>query len=129
MNHQQITVEGAYSTPAFAHGVLAEGRVLAIAGQLALEPDGSTHAPGDLDAQLAKVWSQVEAVVVTAGGSMGDLVKINTYVTDPAHIAPVVASRAEVFPGGQAPASALVVVAALARPDFLVEIEAWAVLP
>lgn len=129
MNHQQITPQGAFVTPAFSHGVLASGRLLTIAGQLALEPDGSTHAPNDLDAQITKVWSQIRAVVEAAGGSMGDLVKITSYVTDPAHIEAVVASRAEVFPGGQAPASALLVVKALARPEFLVEIEALAVLP
>ncbi|MFV0257638.1 MAG: RidA family protein [Acidimicrobiales bacterium] len=129
MNHTTITVDGAFRSDAFAHGVVARGALLAVAGQLALNEDGSTYAPGDLDAQIAKVWRQVEAVVRTAGGDMGDVVKITSFVTDPDHIGPVVASRAEVFPGGQAPASTLVVVAALARPEFLVEIEALAVIP
>ncbi|MDY7100608.1 MAG: RidA family protein [Actinomycetota bacterium] len=129
MNHTAITVDGAYQSKAFSHGVLGTGTMLAVAGQLALNEDGTTHAPGDLDAQIAKVWSQIEGVVTTAGGDMGDIVKITSFVTHPDHIGPVVASRADVFPGGQAPASTLVVVAALARPDFLVEIEALAVLP
>jgi len=81
---------------------------------------------GDVEAQSERVWAQVRAVVEAAGGTMADLVKITTYITDPDHVQPVLQSRMRQFPEGQVPASALLVVKALARPEFLVEIEAVA---
>ena len=61
------------------------------------------------------------------GGTMANIVKVNTYVTDIRHRADYAAIREEFF-GKKMPASTMVGVAALAQPEFLIEIEAVAVL-
>lgn len=123
-----VSPPGLLSSPAFNHAVLKAGRPVHIAGQLALAEDGSVVGEGDVTAQSERVWQQVRAVVEAAGGTMADLVKITTYITEADHVAPVLESRVRQFPTGQVPASALLIVKALARPEFLVEIEAVALV-
>ena len=123
-----VAPAGLLSSPAFNHAVLKAGRPVHIAGQLAIAEDGSVVGEGDIDAQCERVWAQVRAVVEAAGGSMADLVKITTYIVDPDHVQPVLAARMRQFPPDEVPASALLVVKALARPEFLVEIEAVALV-
>jgi 2-iminobutanoate/2-iminopropanoate deaminase len=72
---------------------------------------------------LQAVKAQIEA----GGGTLRDIVKVNTYLTDIRHRADYGPIRQEFF-GSKMPASTLVAVAALAHPDFLIEIEAIAVL-
>ena len=68
-----------------------------------------------------------KAQVEAGGGTLANIVKINTYVTDMRYRADYAPIRGEFF-GGKAPASTMVAVSALADPDFLIEIEAIAVL-
>jgi enamine deaminase RidA (YjgF/YER057c/UK114 family) len=75
-----------------------------------------------------QVWKQIRAVVEAAGGTMDDLVKITTYIVDIDHVPNVLASRVRQFAPGEVPASALLVVKSLARPEFMVEIEAVALI-
>jgi enamine deaminase RidA (YjgF/YER057c/UK114 family) len=65
--------------------------------------------------------------VETAGGRMDSIVKINTYLTDIRYRADLIPVREEFF-GKKGPASTLVQVAALAHPDWLIEVEAIAVV-
>lgn len=123
-----VAPEGLMSSPAFNHAVIKEGRPVHVAGQLAIAADGSVVGVGDIDAQCERVWAQVRAVVEAAGGSMADIVKITTYIVEPEHVQPVLAARIRQFPPGEVPASALLIVKALARPEFLVEIEAVALI-
>lgn len=123
-----ISPEGLMKSPAFNHAVIKDGRPVYIAGQLPIAPDGACVGVGDIDAQCAQVWSQIRAVVEAAGGTMADLVKITTYITDIEHVPAVLASRVEQFAPGEVPASALLVVKSLARAEFLVEIEAVALI-
>jgi 2-iminobutanoate/2-iminopropanoate deaminase len=62
------------------------------------------------------------------GGTMGDIQKVTIFVTDMARLMDIHAVRAEFFPPPY-PASTLVQVAALVRPEYLIEIEAVAVIP
>jgi 2-iminobutanoate/2-iminopropanoate deaminase len=119
---------GLVSSPAFNHGVSKAGNIVYIAGQLPMTADGEVVGAGDIDAQSEQVWSQIRATVEAAGGSMTDLVKITTYITDIADVGAVIESRLGQFPPGEVPASALLVVKSLARAEFLVEIEAVAVI-
>lgn len=117
-----------FQSPAFSHGVSKVGRPLYIAGQLPLDAEGNCVGEGDIEAQVERVWFQISRVLEEAGGSLADLVKITSYIVDPDHVKPVVESRFSRFEAGKVPASALLIVAGLARPEFLVEIEGVAIL-
>ncbi len=115
--------------PRYSQGILAEGkRLLFIAGQTAVDADGNVVGKGDAAAQAEQVLKNMKAVLDEAGGSFADLVKITTYITDPRYRDDINPARLK-YMGDNPPGSTLVVVAGLANPDFLVEIEAIAVLP
>ena len=87
---------------------------------------GAAH-PGDFKAQARAALQCLKAQVEAGGGTMANIVKVNTYLTDIRHRADLVPIRQEIL-GPRSPASTLVAVAGLAHPDFLIEIEAIAVL-
>jgi enamine deaminase RidA (YjgF/YER057c/UK114 family) len=118
-----------YDPPAYAQAVKVEdGRtMLFIAGQVAYDAKGGAAHAGDFNAQARACLEALRAQVEAGGGTMRDIVKINTYLTDIRHRAEYGSIREEFF-GKKLPASTLVAVAALAQPEFLIEIEAVAVL-
>jgi 2-iminobutanoate/2-iminopropanoate deaminase len=120
---------GVYDPPSYAQGVKVSGAqtMLFIAGQVAYTADGGAAHPGDFAAQARAALECLKAQVEAGGGTMANIVKVNTYLTDIRHRAEYGAIR-EAFFGKKLPASTLVAVAALAHPDFLIEIEAVAVL-
>lgn len=110
----------------YSHVVVAEGkRMIFIAGQLARDRQGNVVGKGDMRAQLRQVGENVKAALEAAGGSLSDLVKTTTYVTDIEAFFTHVDVRMEYF-GAALPTSTTVEVRRLAHPDFLVEIEAIA---
>ena len=114
----------------YAHGVLAAGRVLALAGQVGAGPDG-TLAPG-LVAQFDQALGNVAEVVGAAGGRMEDVVSMTVYVVDRAAYGSARAALGEVWrrrAGRHYPAMTLVEVKGLATEGALVELQAMAVLP
>ena len=116
----------------YSNGILTEGgRVLFLAGQTGMGPEGNIASPGDLVAQFAQALFNLKTVVEAAGGTLTDIVKLNLYVTDKA------AYKANLRPIGEAyrsffgryyPAMTLVEVKGLFDDDALVEIEGIAVL-
>ena len=109
--------------------VVKTGNTVYIAGQIATAPDGSVVGKGDAEAQVRQIWSNIEAAVKSVGGSgIANLVKTTTYVTDIAHAGAVRKVREELFSSAQPPTSTLLVISELAGPDYLVEIEAIAVV-
>jgi len=84
----------------------------------------------DLRGQTRKALSNLQTAVEAAGGALADVVALRLYVVDyrPEDAAAISMALREFFPEKQAPASTWVGVAALARPEFLIEIEAVAVL-
>jgi enamine deaminase RidA (YjgF/YER057c/UK114 family) len=89
--------------------------------------NGSAAYAGDFKAQARAALQAVKAQVEAGGGTMANIVKVNTYLTDIRHRADYAAIREEFF-GKKMPASTLVAVAALAMPELLIEIEAIAVI-
>ena len=84
--------------------------------------------PGDdFQGQARGAFEAIKALVESQGGTMANVVKLTTYVTDMRYRADLAPLRAE-FLGTKGPASTLVEIAALAHPDWLVEIEAIAVI-
>lgn len=115
--------------PRYTQGILAEGkRLLFIAGQTGVDADNNVVGKGDAGAQAEQVLKNMKAVLDEAGASFADVVKITTYITDPRFRDDLTPARSKYF-GDNPPASTLVVVSGLANPDYLVEIEAIAVLP
>ena len=101
----------------------ANARWLHISGQVGATPDG-TILKG-FEAQAAQCWQNIIAILAAAGMGVEDLVKVTIFVTGAEHVAASRAIRDAALKGAQ-PASTLLVVAALAHPDLVVEIEAVA---
>ena len=99
-----------------------------IAGQISLALDGSVVGKGDAEAQVRQVWHNVEAAVKSVGGTLQNIVKTTTYVTNIEHAAAVRKVRQELFRSLNPPSSTLLVISELALPDLMVEIESIAVL-
>lgn len=98
------------------------GRLLYVAGQVAWDASGNFVGTGDVKAQARQVLQNMRAVLQAAGGDLGNLMKITTYITK-IEDRPAVAEVRNEFFSGELPASTLIVVKRLFHPDFLVEIE------
>jgi 2-iminobutanoate/2-iminopropanoate deaminase len=112
----------------YSHVVVAEGkRLIFIAGQLARDREGNVVGKGDMRAQMRQVGENIKTALQAAGASLSDLVKTTTYVTDIEEFFNHVDVRMEYF-GAALPTSTTVEVRRLAHPDFLVEVEAMAII-
>lgn len=111
---------------AYSHGVAVEKgfRWIFVSGQLGIAPEG-TLAEG-AEAQADQAWSNVLRVLASGGMGVADLVKVTTFVVDRELIPAVRVARQKHLPGPDFPASTFVIVTGLAKPEFLVEIEAVA---
>jgi enamine deaminase RidA (YjgF/YER057c/UK114 family) len=94
-----------------------------VAGTTDAGPDGRSRHPGDIAGQARAALGIIEAALVEAGFTLGDVVRTRMLVTDIARAAEVTAVHAEVF-GEVRPAASLVEVRALIDPSLLIEIEA-----
>jgi 2-iminobutanoate/2-iminopropanoate deaminase len=98
-------------------------RLLFIAGQIPVAKDGST--PQGITAQSEQVWRNIINVLEAAGMGVENVIKVNQYLTEPANVAGYSAVRAKIL-GATRPASTLVIVKALVKPEWLIEVEAYA---
>ncbi|MFC7891658.1 RidA family protein [Streptomyces sp. NPDC057381] len=121
--------EGVAPAAQYSHVVLGTGRFVAVSGQLALDEDGEPVGAGDAAAQARQVFENLRRCLAAAGATFDDVVKLTFFVTDMAHMSAIRAARAEHIPDDRLPAASAVQVAALVRPEFLMEIEAFAVVP
>lgn len=113
---------------ALSQGVATDpGRMVFIAGQVARDPEGNVVAPGDALGQTRYIFERIRQITQEAGGSLVDVVKLTTYMTDIKYYPIYNTVRLEVFQS-KYPASTAVAVTALVDPRFLIEIEAIAVL-
>ncbi len=116
------------SQPSGYTQVVQVDKTVYIAGQVSVAADGSIVGQGDPEAQVRQVWRNVEAAVQSVGGTLQNIVKTTTYVTSIDYAAAVRKVRDELHQASNPPTSTLLVISALAHPDFMVEIEAIAVL-
>jgi enamine deaminase RidA (YjgF/YER057c/UK114 family) len=112
----------------YSYAIKKSGTPVFISGQVALDAKGSLVGENDVAAQAEQVFANLRTVVGACGGSLDDIVKITIYVTDAAYRPAVAAARQKHFKEGQYPASTYLVVAGLAVPQLLVEIEAVAMI-
>ncbi|MFB3825588.1 MAG: RidA family protein [Bryobacteraceae bacterium] len=116
---------------AYTHVVTARpGTVIWISGQISQNAKGEVVGKGDLNAQLNQVWENLRTALEAAGATFRDVVKINTYVVNykPSMRDAIRAARSRHMGPGEPPAATLVGVQSLASADWLVEIEAVAVI-
>ena len=104
------------------------GKTVYISGQIALDKDGKVVGEGDMKAQAEQVFKNLQTALASAGATFKDVVKMNTYTTDMSQVQPIRDVRARYF-GDTVPASTLVQVVHLARPEFMLEIEVIAIVP
>ncbi len=123
---QRINPEGMTQPTTYSHVVRA-GNQLFLAGQVAVDGDGNLVGRGDMPAQVRQVLQNMRTVLASQGADFSDIAKITIFTVDIEAFRGSAEVRAEFF-GGHPPASTLVQVVRLARPEFLVEIEAIAVL-
>jgi 2-iminobutanoate/2-iminopropanoate deaminase len=126
---EQYAAPEAYDPPSYAQAVKVTGAqvILFIAGQVAYDDDGGPAHGRDFAAQARSVYRALQAQVEAGGGSLGDIVKITTYLTDIRYRTELVAVREEFF-GPRTPPATQVAVSALGHPEWLIEVEAIAVL-
>ncbi len=114
--------EAAYG---FSRAVRTGNRIM-VAGTAPVEADGSS-TPGDAAAQARRCLAIIFTAIEELGGSAADVVRTRMYLTDPADADAVGAVHGELFRDVR-PASTMVVVAALLRPEWRIEIEAEALI-
>lgn len=114
--------EAAYG---FSRAVRVGDRIL-VSGTAPVEPDGSS-TPGDAAAQTRRCFAIILAAIEELGGSAADVVRTRMFITDPADADAVGAVHGELFRDVR-PASTMVVISALLRPEWRIEIEAEALV-
>ena len=111
----------------YSHVVKA-GSTVYISGQVPRGVDGKPAHAGDAEAQMRLVWANLGKAITAAGGSLKDLVKTTVYVVGTDTLPAIRRARLDLLSAEGRPTSTIVVVAALADPSFLVEVDAIAVL-
>lgn len=106
--------------------VVSGGDLIVIAGQVALDVTGAVVGPGDFAAQAEQVFRNLIVALEAVGATAADLVKLTTFVTDLSELAAFRAVRDRYLDPAHPPASTLVQVTRLFRPEFLIEVEALA---
>ena len=111
----------------YSHAVAASGRLVAVAGQVAMDEHGGLVGEGDAAAQAERVFENLRLALDAAGATFADVVKFGIFVTDISILPAIREVRDRYVDLDRPPASTAVQVAALFRPGYLLEIEALAV--
>jgi enamine deaminase RidA (YjgF/YER057c/UK114 family) len=129
MTIEKINPEGLPTPQAYTHVVAATGsRLVFVAGQVAEDAVGNLGGSSDIAMQARQAFANVGLALAAAGASPEQVAKITIFVVDlhPEHLPLIEAGRVAVF-GDHKPADSLIGVEQLARPDYLIEVEAIAV--
>lgn len=125
MGKEFITPVGVHQPRGYSHAVRA-GNTVYVAGQVGWDEQRKV-APGNFEAQAVQALENLKRVLAAAGASLGDVVKINTYLKD-LNDMPEFREIRERYFSSPFPASTLVQIVSLASPELLIEIEAVAVV-
>ena len=113
----------------YTHVVVApDGRTVYIAGQVAFDSTGQLVGSGDFPKQAEQVFQNLRRALASVGGSLDDIAKTTTFITDLKHVPALRELRAKYLDPAHPPANTLLVVSSLARAELLIEIEAVALL-
>ena len=126
---ERLAAKSVFDPPAYSQTIKVTGAetIIFISGQVDYDAKGQPGHPGDFAAQAHATYAALKAQVEAAGGTLANIVKLTTYLTDIRHRTELASIREEFF-GKKAPASTLVGVTALAMPGWQIEVEAIAVI-
>lgn len=116
--------ERAYSPAVKSQG----GTTIYLAGHTGFQDESGKTFPGDFDAQVRVTFERMQKTLERAGGSLDDIVTMTVFITDMANGTRFTQLRKEFFKEGFFPASALIGIKELARPEMMIEIQAIAVV-
>jgi 2-iminobutanoate/2-iminopropanoate deaminase len=126
LNRHYIKRETA-QTRAYSQAVVTQGgRIVWLAGQVGATDASGKSLAGDFDGQVREIFSRLGQTMEEAGGKLADMVTMTVFITDARYGDRFTQLRKEIF-GDDFPASALITVAGLARPEMLVEVQGIAV--
>ena len=112
----------------FSQGVIsAPGRMVWVAGQVALDERGEVIGKGDPGAQTEATLENLERVLAAGGATLADVMRLTVYLTDMTHLPDVQVVRARYFPVDP-PVSSTIGITSLVNPDLLIEIDAVAII-
>lgn len=126
INPATVAKPNGYSHAAVVN--LGTCKMVILSGQIALDSTGKLIGDGDLQKQTEQVFRNIQNTVVAAGGTMGNVVKLNYFLLDASQVQKVRDVRDKFVNLDQPPASTLVQVSSLVRKEFLIEIEATAII-
>lgn len=131
MTIEYINPDNMHRNPAFSQGIIvpAGARILLVGGQNAVDADGAIVGKGDIGQQTEQALANMLKVIDAAGGKLEGLIKVTLVIQHGVDIGPGFAAWMKVW--GQRPNPPTVtalMVAGLAHPDYLIEIEAQVVL-
>lgn len=126
---EKFCAAGVFDPPTYSQGIKVTNAqtILFLSGQVAYDGKGGVAHRGDFAAQARRAFEAIRTLVESQGGTMASVVKITTYITDMRYRADLAPIR-EDYLGKKGPASTLVEIRALAHPDWMIEIEAIAVV-
>ncbi|MGG5817998.1 RidA family protein [Falsiroseomonas sp. HW251] len=127
MPREAVKAPGCAPTPPFFSQAVKVGTMVFVSGQLSRDAQGNVVAKGDMAGQARQVILNIREILRAAGGDLRHVVKLTAFMTDMARAPEAWAVREEFF-AAHPPASTGVEVSRLTHPDFLIEIEAIAVL-
>lgn len=114
----------------YSHVVVApEGRLVVISGQVALDAKGNLVGEGDFERQCVQVHENIQAALASLGLTYRDVIRTDLFITDRKYLPILREVRARYLPADNPPASTLLVVNGLFRPELLVEVSVEAILP
>ena len=130
MTHAQHfnDVPGVRPATGYSHGVAASGRLIAVAGQVAMDEHGELVGASDPRAQAERVFENLRAVLAAAGASFADVIKFGVFTVDIGYLPVIREVRDRYVDATTPPASTAVEVGALFQPGYLIEIDALAVV-
>jgi enamine deaminase RidA (YjgF/YER057c/UK114 family) len=129
MSVRYLNPETLSAPTGYTHVVEARGgRTVYISGQVSFDKAGNVVGVGNFAAQTTQVFENLKLALTSVGATFDNVVKTNMYVTDMSNIQALREIRLKYY-GKNAPASTLVQIGKLARPEFMIEIEVIAVLP
>ena len=128
MLEHHVAPEGMAAATGYSHVVAGSGRMVAIAGQVAVDAAGNIVGKGDARTQTEQVFENLQRALECVGASFADVMKLNYFCTDTAILPVVREVRDRYVDPSRPPASTAVQVGALFRPEFLIEVEALAVI-
>ncbi|MDH3252899.1 MAG: RidA family protein [Ignavibacteria bacterium] len=127
-----INPEGLHKNPAFTHVISMSGPVktIFVGGQNSVDSAGTIMGKGDIKLQAEQVMTNLQTALAAVGAGLGHVVKWNVHVVQGQPLQPGLAVFQRVWGARpNPPAITVTYVSGLAHPDFLMEIEAIAVLP